>query len=138
MSETRRGNGEQGMRQLALMATVLIVCGLGAVGCDKKEETPSTPTPTSTTAPAVDKMSPGGDKMAAADPVKDKVDAALKGDDKLKSENISVEHKDGKVMLKGEVANTAAKKQANDVAAKAIKDAASADKLQNMLTVKSH
>jgi len=76
--------------------------------------------------------------MAAADPVKDKVDAALKADDKLKGAPITVEHKDGKVLLKGEVADNAAKKQATDDATKAIKDASSTDKLMNMLTVKSH
>jgi len=42
------------------------------------------------------------------------------------------------VFLKGEVANNPAKKQATTVASKAITDAASSDKLQNMLTVKSH
>jgi hypothetical protein len=119
------------------LASVLLVCGLGIVGCDKKEETPAAPGPTSTTAPGGDKMA-GPDKMASADPVKDKVDAALKADDKLKDAAITVEHKDGKVVLKGEVADTAAKKQANEVATKAIKDAASTDKLQNMLTAKSH
>jgi len=119
------------MKQLALLVSVLFVCGLAAVGCDKKEETPAAPNPTATTAP-------GGDKMAAADPVKDKVDAALKADDELKGATVTVEHKDGKVVLKGEVADNAAKKQAGEDTTKAISDAASTDKLQNMLTVKSH
>ena len=62
----------------------------------------------------------------------------MKADDKLKAATITVEHKDGKVFLKGEVADNAAKKQAGEDATKAIADAASTDKLMNTLTVKSH
>src|SRR5690349_12808331 len=125
------------MKKLALLALALALCGLGAVGCnEKKEETPTTPNPTTTTAPTGDKM--GGDKMASADPVKDKVTAAIGADDKLKGAGITVEHKDGKVVLKGEVADTAAKKHADEVVKKAMTDAGSTDKLQNMLTAKSH
>jgi len=126
------------MKKLALLALALAVCGLGAIGCnEKKDETPTAPNPTATTAPTGDKMG-GGDKMAAADPVKDKVVAAINADDKLKGAGITVEHKDGKVVLKGEVADTATKKHADEVVKKAITDAGSTDKLQNTLTAKSH
>jgi len=125
------------MKKLAMMALALSVCGLGVFGCNKTEETPAPTAPTNTTAPSPDKMA-GGDKMAAADPVKDKVSAAISADDKLKGAGITVEHKDGKVLLKGEVADTATKKHADEVVKKAITDAGSTDKLQNMLTAKSH
>lgn len=55
------------MKQLALLASVLCVCGLAAVGCDnKKDEAPATP-PVAATPPGGGTVA-GGDKMAAADP----------------------------------------------------------------------
>jgi len=131
------------MKKLALLALALTACGLGAFGCNNKADSAAPPTPTNVTVPGGDKMaggdkSGGGDKMAAADPVKDKVSAAISADDKLKGAGITVEHKDGKVLLKGEVADTATKKHADEVVKKAITDAGSSDKLQNMLTAKSH
>ena len=125
------------MQRLIVLASTLFVCGFALVGCGGPEQKdPGKPPTPVTDAP----VSPPADKMAAgaADPVKDKVDAALKADDKLKGATVTVDHKDGKIVLKGEVADNAAKKQAGDDAAKAAKDAGSADKLQNMLTVKAH
>jgi hypothetical protein len=125
------------MKRFLLVASALFVCGVGVAGCGPKDESSNTPT---SAAPGADKMgTPAPDKMGASsstDAVKDKVEAALKADDKLKA--VTVEHKDGKVILKGSVADNAAKKEAGDNASKAISDAGSTDKVQNMITAKSH
>ena len=128
------------MKRLSGLASALVVCGLAVVGCGGPEQKdpgkPPMPVTDTTGKPA----GAGGDKMGAAtaDAVKDKVEAAFKAEDKLKDAAVTVDHKDGKVVLKGQVADNAAKKQAGTVAEKAVKDAGSTDKVQNMLTAKSH
>ena len=129
------------MRRLTVLASAILVCGSALAGCSGKDEK-SSETPN---APAVDNAMKSStaaqpNKMAAgsSDAVKDKVDAALKADTKLAGAAITVDHKDGKVVLKGQVADNAAKKQAGEDADKAVKDAGGADTIQNMLTVKSH
>ena len=127
------------MKKLLLLASVLCIFSVAVIGCgDKKEEGAEKMT---TSAPAGgEKMAPaGGEKMAPADEVKDKVVAALKADDKLKAETgITVDHKDGKVMLKGDVADNDMKKEAGATAMKAVTDAKSTDKVVNGLMSKKH
>ena len=131
------------MKKFLLIASILGVFSFGVIGCgDKKDEgadkmAAGTPDKMAPATPPVDKMS--GGKMAAADEVKDKVEAALKADDKLKAETgIMVEHKDGKVTLKGDVADNDMKKEAGATAMKAVTDAKSTDKVMNSLMSKKH
>ena len=124
------------MKRLTAFALMIFVCALPNIGCGGQDQKDAGTTATESDGkakPAIDNTS-----AAPADPVREKVDAALKADDKLKSAVVTVEHKDGKILLKGEVADNTAKKQAAEDAAKALKDAGTADKLQNMLTVKAH
>ena len=123
------------MKKFLLLASILGVFSVGVIGCgDKKDEAAD-----KTVATAPDKMAPPADKMAATDVVKDKVVAALKADDKLKAETgIMVEHKDGKVTLKGDVADNDMKKEAGAAAMKAVTDAKSNDKVMNSLMSKKH
>ena len=129
------------MKKFLLIASILGVFSFGVIGCgDKKEEgadkmTAGTPDKMAPATPPVDKMAPA----APADDVKDKVEAALKADDKLKAETgIMVEHKDGKVTLKGDVADNDMKKEAGATAMKAVTDAKSTDKVMNSLMSKKH
>jgi len=124
------------MRRLIALASGLVVCGMALAGCGNNENKDTG----NAGAPAQPKMSAPTDKMSAGsgDAVKDKVEAALKAETKLSGATVYVDHKDGKIILKGEVADNAAKKQAGEDADKAAKDAGSTDKLQNMLTVKTH
>jgi len=131
------------MRRLIALASGLLVCGMALAGCgnnENKDTGSASPPAQPPMSSSTDKMAAGSDKMSAGsgDAVKDKVDAALKADTALAGASITVDHKDGKIILKGEVADNAAKKQAGEAAGKAAKDAGSTDKLQNMLTVKSH
>ena len=125
------------MKKFLLLASILGVFSVGVIGCgDKKDEAAD-----KTAVSAPDKMTPAppADKMSAADEVKDKVVAALKADDKLKAETgIMVEHKDGKVTLKGDVADNDMKKEAGATAMKAVTDAKSTDKVMNSLMSKKH
>ena len=130
------------MKKFLLLASILGVFSVGVIGCgDKKDEAADKAAVTAPDkmAPSADKMAPSGDKMAATDEVKDKVVAALKADDKLKAETgIMVEHKDGKVTLKGDVADNDMKKEAGATAMKAVTDAKSTDKVMNSLMSKKH
>lgn len=122
------------MKKTILLAAALSLFGFAIVGCNNDKPADTAPvTPPSSTG---DKM--GGDKMAAADPVVDKVNAAIMADVKLKDVKIDVTHKDGKVILKGSVADAAAKKEAVDTATKAAKDASPTDTVQSMLTTAKH
>ena len=124
------------MKKFLLLASVLGLFSIGVIGCgDKKEEDKMASGTPPVTAPAT---APAAAPVAPADDVKDKVEAAIKADDKLKAETIMVEHKDGKVTLKGDVTDNTAKKAAGDAAMKAVADAKSTDKVMNMLMSKKH
>jgi osmotically-inducible protein OsmY len=116
------------MNKLLVLTAALLVCGVGASGCHKSDETKSD-TATGTDKMSSDKMS--GDKMASTDATLDKVKAAL-ADPKFK--DVTPKHEDGKVKLTGKVADNDTKKAAE----KAVKDSGVTEPVMNMLTVEKH
>ena len=125
------------MKKFLALASVLAIFSIGVIGCGDKDKAADA-TPPASTSSTPPSTAPATKPAMAADEVKDKVEAAIKADDKLKAETIMVDHKDGKVTLKGDVTDNAAKKQAGDTAMKAVADAKSTDKVMNMLMSKKH
>jgi len=129
-------------RTAALLGCCLASAGFGLIGCQNtaegvKEDAAKTGAAVSTGA---EKMGEAAKNAGEAATVTPKVKTAITADSKLNDTKnmIDVDTKEGTVYLKGHVLNNEQKKLAGDIAAKAVKDNGSNEKIMNQLTVESH
>jgi len=129
-------------RNTVVLGCCLAGAGFGIIGCQNtaegvKQDAANTGAAVQTGA---EKMGEAAKNAGEAATVTPKVKSAITADSKLNDPKnlIDVDTKEGTVYLKGHVINNEEKKLAGDIAAKAVKENGSNEKIMNQLTVESH